>query len=104
MVLILGIAAFVVWLYGLNVRPGDERVHLLVRQGRCAGPGVSGLSAPPRAVPTVGPSRRLHAVPTEFLMSNKTNKRNIIKLSKRLIISSKKLNTKNLKSLILAKI
>ncbi|MDP1921424.1 MAG: hypothetical protein Q8L14_34605 [Myxococcales bacterium] len=30
MVPILGIAAFVLWLYGLNVRPGDGRVHLLV--------------------------------------------------------------------------
>lgn len=30
MVPVLGIAAFVLWLYGLNVRPGDDRVHLLV--------------------------------------------------------------------------
>lgn len=30
MVPILGIAAFVLWLYGLNVRPGDGRIHLLV--------------------------------------------------------------------------
>jgi len=27
---ILGVAAFVLWLYGLTARPGDARIHLLL--------------------------------------------------------------------------